>query len=82
VYYGNHEGAKETAATLIRDVGFDPVDVGPYELPGTWSRFRSSSGSSRTASNDSERKICHGNSAARVPIPTEAAFLASALEAS
>ena len=26
----------------------------------------------RRDANDSERKICHGNSAARVPIPTEA----------
>jgi hypothetical protein len=38
--------------------------------------------SSRTAPNDSERKICHGNSAGCVPVPTEAASLASALEAS
>jgi predicted dinucleotide-binding enzyme len=25
---GDHEGAKKTAATLIRDVGFSPVDPG------------------------------------------------------
>jgi 8-hydroxy-5-deazaflavin:NADPH oxidoreductase len=32
VYYGDHEGAKEAAATLIRDVGFDPMDVGPLRI--------------------------------------------------
>ena len=29
VYCGDDEGAKEIAAGLIRDVGFDPVDAGP-----------------------------------------------------
>jgi 8-hydroxy-5-deazaflavin:NADPH oxidoreductase len=29
VYYGDHEGAKDVATRLIRDVGFDPVDAGP-----------------------------------------------------
>jgi 8-hydroxy-5-deazaflavin:NADPH oxidoreductase len=29
VYCGDDDGAKEVAARLIRDVGFDPVDVGP-----------------------------------------------------
>jgi predicted dinucleotide-binding enzyme len=29
VYCGDDRGAKEVAATLIRDVGFDPVDAGP-----------------------------------------------------
>jgi 8-hydroxy-5-deazaflavin:NADPH oxidoreductase len=28
VFCGDHTGAKKTAAKLIRDVGFDPVDVG------------------------------------------------------
>jgi predicted dinucleotide-binding enzyme len=28
VLCGNHEGAKKTAAKLIRDVGFNPVDLG------------------------------------------------------
>jgi hypothetical protein len=28
VYCGTHEGAKRTAARLIRDVGFHPVDLG------------------------------------------------------
>ena len=28
VFCGDHKGAKKTAAKLIRDVGFDPVDVG------------------------------------------------------
>jgi predicted dinucleotide-binding enzyme len=32
VYCGNHEGAKELAATLIHDVGFDPVDAGPLRI--------------------------------------------------
>src|SRR5262249_27572928 len=29
VYCGNNRGAKKTAARLIRDVGFEPVDAGP-----------------------------------------------------
>ena len=29
VYCGDDQDAKELAATLIRDVGFDPVDAGP-----------------------------------------------------
>jgi hypothetical protein len=28
-YCGDDDGAKETAATLIHDAGFDPVDAGP-----------------------------------------------------
>jgi 8-hydroxy-5-deazaflavin:NADPH oxidoreductase len=32
VYYGDHQGAKEVAVTLIRDVGFDPVDAGPLRI--------------------------------------------------
>jgi 8-hydroxy-5-deazaflavin:NADPH oxidoreductase len=28
VYCGDNKGAKKTAATLIRDVGFNPVDLG------------------------------------------------------
>jgi predicted dinucleotide-binding enzyme len=32
VYCGDHEGAKETAATLIRAVGFEPVDAGPLRI--------------------------------------------------
>jgi 8-hydroxy-5-deazaflavin:NADPH oxidoreductase len=28
VFCGNHKGAKKTAARLIRDVGFNPVDLG------------------------------------------------------
>ena len=29
IYCGDNAGAKKTAERLIRDVGFDPVDVGP-----------------------------------------------------
>jgi predicted dinucleotide-binding enzyme len=29
LYCGDHQGAKDVAVTLIRDVGFDPVDAGP-----------------------------------------------------
>ena len=29
VYCGNTQAGKDIAATLIRDVGFDPVDAGP-----------------------------------------------------
>jgi 8-hydroxy-5-deazaflavin:NADPH oxidoreductase len=32
VYYGDHQGAKDVAAGLIRDVGFDPVDAGPLKI--------------------------------------------------
>ena len=32
VYCGDDEGAKETAAGLIRDAGFDPVDAGPLRI--------------------------------------------------
>jgi predicted dinucleotide-binding enzyme len=32
VYCGDNEKAKKSAATLIRDVGFDPVDAGPLEV--------------------------------------------------
>jgi predicted dinucleotide-binding enzyme len=32
VYCGDDRGAKVVAATLIRDVGFDPVDAGPLRM--------------------------------------------------
>jgi predicted dinucleotide-binding enzyme len=32
VYCGDDRGAKEVAAELIRDVGFDPVDAGPLRI--------------------------------------------------
>jgi predicted dinucleotide-binding enzyme len=32
VYCGDDEGAKELAAELIHDVGFDPVDAGPLRI--------------------------------------------------
>ena len=32
VYCGDDEGSKDAAATLIRDVGFDPVDAGPLRI--------------------------------------------------
>ena len=32
VYCGDDEGAKEAAAGLVRDIGFDPVDVGPLRM--------------------------------------------------
>jgi predicted dinucleotide-binding enzyme len=32
VYCGDYQGAKEVAATLIRDVGIDPVDAGPLRI--------------------------------------------------
>jgi 8-hydroxy-5-deazaflavin:NADPH oxidoreductase len=31
-YCGDHEDAKDVAAGLIRDVGFDPVDAGPLRI--------------------------------------------------
>jgi 8-hydroxy-5-deazaflavin:NADPH oxidoreductase len=32
VHYGDHAGAREIAARLIGDVGFDPVDAGPLRM--------------------------------------------------
>jgi predicted dinucleotide-binding enzyme len=32
VHCGDHESAKSVAATLIREVGFDPVDAGPLRI--------------------------------------------------
>ena len=32
VYYGDHEKAKQVAARLISDVGFEPVDAGPLRI--------------------------------------------------
>lgn len=32
LYCGDHQGAKKVAVTLIRDVGFDPVDAGPLRI--------------------------------------------------
>jgi predicted dinucleotide-binding enzyme len=32
VYCGDDQGAKDVSATLIRDVGFDPVDAGPLRI--------------------------------------------------
>ena len=32
LYCGNDQDAKEIAATLIRDVGFEPVDAGPLRI--------------------------------------------------
>ena len=32
VYCSDHQDAKTVAATLIRDVGFDPVDAGPLRI--------------------------------------------------
>ena len=32
VYYGDDQSAKDVAATLIRDIGFDPVDAGPLRI--------------------------------------------------
>ena len=31
-YCGDHQGAKDVAVTLIRDVGFEPVDAGPLRI--------------------------------------------------
>jgi 8-hydroxy-5-deazaflavin:NADPH oxidoreductase len=32
LYYGDHQRAKDVAATLIENVGFEPVDVGPLRM--------------------------------------------------
>jgi predicted dinucleotide-binding enzyme len=32
MYYGDHPHAKDVAVTLIRDVGFEPVDAGPLRI--------------------------------------------------
>jgi predicted dinucleotide-binding enzyme len=33
VYLGDHQGRQSVAATLIRDVGFEPVGAGPLRIP-------------------------------------------------
>lgn len=32
VYCGDEDGAKDVAATLISDIGFEPVDAGPLRI--------------------------------------------------
>ncbi len=32
MYYGDDEGSKRVAATLIRDAGFEPLDLGPLRM--------------------------------------------------
>jgi predicted dinucleotide-binding enzyme len=32
VYCGDDQSAKDVAATLIHEVGFDPVDAGPLQI--------------------------------------------------
>jgi 8-hydroxy-5-deazaflavin:NADPH oxidoreductase len=32
VYCGDDDSAKQVAATLIRDIGFEPVDAGPLRI--------------------------------------------------
>lgn len=32
IYYGDDAGAKDVAAALIRDIGFEPMDAGPLRL--------------------------------------------------
>jgi predicted dinucleotide-binding enzyme len=48
VYYGDDEDAKRVAATLIRDVGFDPIDAGALRVAATWNRSLYSWENSRT----------------------------------
>ncbi len=49
VYCGDDKASKAVAAELIRDVGFDPLDVGPLRIARyTRSRLRCSSPNSRT----------------------------------
>jgi predicted dinucleotide-binding enzyme len=48
VYCGDDQRAKDVAAGLIRDVGFDPVDAGPLRIARTPSRSRCSSHDSPT----------------------------------
>lgn len=47
VYCGDRQTAKDIAATLIRDVGFDPIDAGPLRMADIPSRSPCSSPSSR-----------------------------------
>jgi hypothetical protein len=39
VYCGDHVGAKKTAAQLIGDVGFEPMDLGPLQMARTTEPF-------------------------------------------
>jgi quercetin dioxygenase-like cupin family protein len=48
VYCGDDESGKGTAAELIRDVGFHPMDAGPLRIPDTLSRSGCSSPNWRT----------------------------------
>jgi predicted dinucleotide-binding enzyme len=48
LYCGDDARAKKTAAKLIRDVGFEPMDLGPWRWRATRSRSRCSSRSWRT----------------------------------
>jgi predicted dinucleotide-binding enzyme len=46
VYCGDDSRSKTTVATLIRDVGFDPVDAGPLRIP-LYGTFRAADGPAR-----------------------------------
>ena len=46
-YCGDDDGAKDVAATLIRDVGFEPVDAGPLRIARYLEPFTLLMGSSR-----------------------------------
>ena len=39
LYCGDHRGARKVAVTLIRDIGFDPVDAGPLRMARTLEPF-------------------------------------------
>ena len=69
VYCGDHKGAKKTAATLIRDVGFNPVDLGalsaaryvePFSLLVAQIAYTVRGARNlRIASNSFQREVCH-----------------------
>jgi predicted dinucleotide-binding enzyme len=45
---GDDDGAKEVAATLVSDVGFEPVDAGPLRIARYLEAFALLMASSRT----------------------------------
>jgi 8-hydroxy-5-deazaflavin:NADPH oxidoreductase len=67
VYCGDDEDAKRVAATLIRDVGFDPVDAGALRVARYLEPFAFSWANSRTRVKAARRS--HTDSKDSRPIP-------------
>ena len=57
LYCGNDQGAKDVAASLIRDVGFDPVDAGPLKIARYLEPFALAMAQVAYEGNDSPRLV-------------------------